>query len=214
MEKEMLGLYVSGHPLDEYIDVIKENATVTSQELNLEELDEETVEIEGEKNDYDGKIVTFCGILSHLKIFTTKNNSQMLFAQIEDLYGSVEVIVFPNVYQKLYSIFQTDQVIKVTGKVSMKENEKTKILVSTAEKIEKQVKIYIRLPKDKFELESRVIEYIKNLEEEDFGDNPVYLFYEGTNKIKLLHKNIWLRNSSETIQKLELAFGKENIKIK
>jgi len=58
------------------------------------------------------------------------------------------------------------------------------------------VKIYIRLPKDKFELESRVIEYIKNLEEEDFGENPVYLFYEGTNKIKLLHKNIWLKSSS------------------
>ena len=42
----------------------------------------------------------------------------------------------------------------------------------------------------------------------------VYLFYEGTNKIKLLHKNIWLKSSSETIQKLELAFGKENVKIK
>ncbi|MDO4283100.1 MAG: DNA polymerase III subunit alpha [Clostridia bacterium] len=212
MEKEMLGLYVSGHPLDEYAEYIKKNSTVTSQELNDEDEYEENVE-EG-KNDYDGKTVSFCGILSHLKVFTTKNNSQMLFAQMEDMYGSIETVFFPAIFQKFSKILNNDSVVKVSGKVSMKENEKAKILVNDVEQITKQSKIYIRIPQDKLEFESRVIEYIKNLDENDFGANPVYIFLEGTNKVKLLNKSIWLSCDETTINKLEIAFGKENVKIK
>ncbi len=214
MEKDMLGLYVSGHPLDEYAEYIKKNSTVTSQELNQdEELEDE--EQSGEyKNEYDGKTVAFCGILSHLKIFTTKNNAQMLFANIEDMYGSIELIFFPTVYQKFSNVLNNDSVIKVVGKVSIKENEKTKILVSDVVKIVKQSKIYIRVPKDKLDLEPAVVEYIKRLDDEDFGENPVYIFLEGTNKMKVLNKNLWLSLSDNTINKLEIAFGKENVKIK
>lgn len=211
MEKEMLGLYISGHPLDEYIDYIKENSTVTSQELNEDEVDDDT---QSYKNDYDSKTVSFCGILSHLKIFTTKNNMQMLFAQIEDLYGSIELVIFPTVYQKFSKILVNDSVVKVTGKVSIKENEKAKILVNDIVKITKQSKIYIKVPKDKLELEPRVVEYIKNLDDNDYGNNPVYIFLEGANKVKLLNKNMWLSCSDTTMNKLKLAFGEENVRVK
>lgn len=213
MEKEMLGLYVSGHPLDEYLEYIDKYATVTSQELNIEESEEETLEEEMEKKDYDGKMVTFCGIISHTKVFITKSNTQMLFAQIEDRYGSVELVVFPNIYQKYSSLLAKDQVVKIVGKVSMKENEKTKIIVNEVELITKQVKIYIRIPKDKFDLEPRVISFIKSLEESR-GSNPVYLFYEGTNKVKLLSREFCLNSQDETIHKLKMAFGDENVKLK
>ena len=139
---------------------------------------------------------------------------QMLFAQIEDLYGSIELVIFPTVYQKFSKILVNDSVVKVTGKVSIKENEKAKILVNDIVKITKQSKIYIKVPKDKLELEPRVVEYIKNLDDNDYGNNPVYIFLEGANKVKLLNKNMWLSCSDTTMNKLKLAFGEENVRVK
>ena len=120
-----------------------------------------------------------------------------------------------------------DSIIKVTGKVSIKEDEKTKILVSNLVPIDreqkkpnqeinikKERKIYIRIPKDKFELEDRVIGYIKDLSKEYPGDIEVYIFYDGTNKMRLLNRSNFLQDNKIVLEKLELAFGKENVRIK
>ncbi len=217
MEKEVLGLYISGHPLDEYMDYIKKNATVYSNELNeaSEESEESTDEkVETVNESYDSKIVTYCGIVTSSRILYTKNNKQMMFAEIEDLYGSIEAVIFSTAYQKYSNILTNENVVKITGKVSLKENEKAKILVTTVEQITRQKNIYIKLPKDKFDMEDKVLEYIKNLPGECFGSSPVNIFYEGTKKIKLLNRKVWLNTENSTIEKLEIAFGKENIKIK
>ena len=213
MEKEMLGLYVSGHPLDEYIDVIKKEATVTSKDLENEEQVDDIQEMEN-KTDYDGKVVTVCGILSHRKTLITKSGSQMMFAELEDLYGSLELIIFANVLQNNSALLQDDNIVKIVGKVSYKENEKTKIIVSQIQLLEKNKKIYIRIPKDKFELEGAVISYIKNIEQVYRGNIPVYIFYDGTKKIKLLNRSLWLNSNEDTLKKLETAFGVENVRMK
>ena len=212
MEKEILGLYVSGHPLDEYAEYIKEKSTVTSKELN------ENSDISGLENEsnikYDGKNVVVCGILSNLKNLTTKAGQMMMFGNIEDMYGDLEIVVFPNVYAKYHDLLKKENIVKVTGKVSVKEDEKTKILVSNIEILEKEKKIYIKLPKDKFDLENNVIQYITNLDISNRGNIPVYIFYEGTKKLKLLNRNVWLNDKEATIQNLNIAFGSENVKIK
>lgn len=220
MEKEILGLYVSGHPLDEYAEYITKNSTVTSKELNMEDTidnDEESSSLTS-NIDYDSKTVTYCGIITHTKMLTTKNNKQMMFAQIDDMYGSVEAIIFPNVFEKAYSQLSKDNIVKIVGKVSIKENEKTKILVSIVETVKKEIlsvkKIYIKLPKDKFELESKVIELIQNMPNNTKGNNPIYIFYDGTNKMKLLNRADWLNVDNETIEKLKLSFGEYNVKVK
>ena len=213
MEKEMLGLYVSGHPLDEYIDVIKKEATVTSKDLENEEQVDDIQELEN-KTDYDGKVVTVCGILSHRKTLITKSGNQMMFAELEDLYGSLELIIFANVLQNNSSLLQDDNIVKIIGKVSYKENEKTKIIVSQIQLLEKNKKLYIRIPKDKLELEGAVISYIKNIEQTYRGNIPVYIFYDGTKKVKLLNRNLWLNSNEDTLKKLEIAFGAENVRIK
>ena len=213
MEKEMLGLYVSGHPLDEYIDVIKKEATVTSKDLENEEQVDDIQEMEN-KTDYDGKVVTVCGILSHRKTLITKSGNQMMFAELEDLYGSLELIIFANVLQNNSALLQDDNIVKIVGKVSYKENEKTKIIVSQIQLLEKNKKIYIRIPKDKFELEGAVISYIKNIEQVYRGNIPVYIFYDGTKKIKLLNRSLWLNSNEDTLKKLEIAFGAENVRMK
>ena len=213
MEKEMLGLYVSGHPLDEYMDVIKKEATVTSKDLENEEQVDDIQELEN-KTDYDGKVVTVCGILSHRKTLITKSGNQMMFAELEDLYGSLELIIFANVLQNNSSLLQDDNIVKIIGKVSYKENEKTKIIVSQIQLLEKNKKLYIRIPKDKLELEGAVISYIKNIEQTYRGNIPVYIFYDGTKKVKLLNRNLWLNSNEDTLKKLEIAFGAENVRIK
>ncbi len=213
MEKEMLGLYVSGHPLDEYMDVIKKEATVTSKDLENEEQVDDIQEMEN-KTDYDGKVVTVCGILSHRKTLITKSGSQMMFAELEDLYGSLELIIFANVLQNNSALLQDDNIVKIVGKVSYKENEKTKIIVSQIQLLEKNKKLYIRIPKDKLELEGAVISYIKNIEQTYRGNIPVYIFYDGTKKVKLLNRNLWLNSNEDTLKKLEIAFGAENVRIK
>ena len=212
MEKDMLGLYISGHPLDDYRESIKKYSTINTAELNeaADQVEEESYQT------YDGNVATICGIFNRGKIFTTRSNQEMMFAEIEDLYGSVELVLFPSIFQKFRNILEDEAIIKVTGKISIKENEKTKLLVSNVEKISIEIskKIYIKIPEDKFDLEEKVIEYVKGIAVENSGNNKVYLFYEGTNKMKLLNEQNWLDGSDETMSKLELAFGKDNIKIK
>ena len=213
MEKEILGLYVSGHPLDEYASYISKNSTLTSKELNQVAEDETD-----EKNDstvsYDDTTQTFCGILTKKKVLVTKAGKQMMFGELEDIYGSIEVVIFPNIYLKYSDILQKDNILKVTGKINIKEDEKAKILASNIEQITQNKKIYLRLPKDKLDMENRVIEYITNLEGKYKGNVPVYIFYEGTNKMKVLNRNHWLNTANETIEKLNIAFGNENVKVK
>ncbi len=229
MEREMLGLYISGHPLDEYKDYIKKNSTVTTIELNENNQDDEE---ETEQNvDYDGKNVAICGIFNRGRLLMTRSGKNMMFAELEDMYGTVELILFPNVYEKFERFLQDEAIIKVTGKVSIKEDEKTKILVSNIILIDSDMKkeqqknkveinktnikkIYVRIPKDKLDLEDRVIGYIKDLSKEYPGKNEVYIFYDGTNKMKLLNKAYFLQDNNLVKERLELAFGKENIKIK
>ena len=223
MEKEMLGLYISGHPLDEYKAYIEKNSTVTTVELNdNDEISEDEVE---EKESYDSKIVTICGIFNRGKVLLTKSGKNMMFAELEDLLGTVELVLFPNIYERFENILQDEAIIKVTGKVSVKEDEKTKILVSNIvvvdkdrkepaiEKINTIKKIYIRIPKDKIDLEDRVIGYIKDLSKEFPGKSEVYIFYDGTNKMRLLNKVNFLQDNSFVLERLELAFGKENVRI-
>lgn len=206
MEKEILGLYVSGHPLDDYAEYIKKNSNITSKELNES--------IENSNIDYDGKNISICGILIETKTLVTKAGKMMLFGQLEDMYGNVEIVVFPNTFERFHDVLKNDTVLKIFGKVSLKEDENPKILVSNIEVPQKEKKIYIKLPKDKFDLEPNVITYITNLENTHKGNIPVYIFYEGTKKMKLLNRNIWLNDNEETIEKLNIAFGSENVKIK
>ena len=210
MEKEILGLYVSGHPLDEYKELIAKNSNITSKELQNDFLNDE----DNPNLKYEGKTVDFCGMITSSKIMVTKSMEQMMFAEMEDMYGLVEVIFFARTFAKFSSILQNGAILKVTGKVNFKENEKTKILASNVSKLQKEQKIYIRLPKEKFDLESRVEEYVASLPKENKGNIPVYIFYDGTKKLKLLNRNLWLNDNSYTINKLNLAFGQENVKLK
>jgi len=129
-EKEMLGVYISEHPLKEYEEKISRMVSVTSQDL-VDVLDNEE---QGEAHEFvrDGMQATMAGIITSKKTLITKNNKMMAFVDMEDLYGTVEVVVFPNIYDRYGSVVTEDAIISITGSINFKEGEVPKLL---AEKI-------------------------------------------------------------------------------
>lgn len=125
MEKEMLGLYISGHPLEEIRGEIEQQTNINS--LQARNAWEQM--LANEKQDYqDGQQVKWAGIISSVKKKYTKNNKIMAFATIEDLYGAMEVILFENAYQASSSCLMEDQIVFVEGRLSIREDERPKIV--------------------------------------------------------------------------------------
>ena len=129
-EKEMLGVYITEHPLQEYRERIEKSVTLTSQDLS-EVLDNEE---NGNAESFvkDGMTAVMAGIITAKKKLITKSSKMMAFVDMEDLYGTVEVVVFPNVYEKYAGLIAEDRIISVSGTVNFKEGEVPKLL---AEKI-------------------------------------------------------------------------------
>lgn len=131
MEKEMLGVYITDHPLNEYTDRINQLATVTSEQL--------AAAAEPEHSDSsisDGMTVTMAGMITGKKNLVTKNNKMMAFVDLEDLYGDVEVVVFPNVYERCSGAIAEDKVVAVKGKLNFKEEEMPKLLADSVVSID------------------------------------------------------------------------------
>ena len=116
MEREVTGLYISGHPLDEYVD-----------ELAKLEVNSELLSEFGERQDrgmsYDQRMVRLAGVISEVKKKASKNGSMMAFVQLEDLYGVTEALVFPKVYERLSERLQTDEPVLMTGRLSVSEQD-------------------------------------------------------------------------------------------
>ena len=129
LEKEMLGVYISGHPLDKYRKQIEKNSNIST--INLMKINEE-IENTGDSISYkDGQSVKFVGIISKVKKKFTKKNTTMAFVTLEDFYGSTELIVFDGVYQKMSHVIVEDNIILVDGRLSIREDEPVKIVASS-----------------------------------------------------------------------------------
>ena len=115
LEKEMLGIYVSGHPLERYKNALKQ-ANLTTAML----MDEEELKLNGI---YDGKEVEYLGVISAVRTKITKNNNLMAFITAEDNYGALECLVFPNVYTRFREKLAVEKVVRLKGRLSMREED-------------------------------------------------------------------------------------------
>ena len=139
MEKEMLGIYISGHPLDKYRNLILKNTNISSKDLrgleeqsNENENDENIELIENVRSKFkDGQNVKCAGIITSIKKKYTKNNKMMAFITIEDLYGTIEVIAFENVVLKYASYLIEENIIMIEGRLSIREDEKPTIIANS-----------------------------------------------------------------------------------
>ena len=129
MEKEMLGLYISGHPLEKYREKIESETNINT--LRMKEIQNTQ---ENEMQDLpryrDGQMVRIVGIINGVKKKYTKTNKIMAFTTIEDLYGQCEVIVFENCYQMCANILMDESIVLVEGRLSIREDEDVKIVAN------------------------------------------------------------------------------------
>ena len=124
MEKDMLGLFITGHPLDAFEDQIKENVTAYSYDFEITDEDTEQSKLT------DNQFVRIAGIIVDIKTISTKSNRMMAFLTVEDLYGQMEVVVFPNIYEQFTKFIETDAQVWVEGRINLKEDEQPKILAN------------------------------------------------------------------------------------
>lgn len=147
-EKEMLGIYISGHPLEKIKNQILEKTTITSSDMrNIDEeklsenLDSRSLETVGnsERPKYaDGQTVRIAGIITSVKKKITKSNKMMAFITVEDLYGQIEIIAFENAYMASQNNLIEENIILVEGRLSIREDEPTKIVASKISNFENQ----------------------------------------------------------------------------
>ena len=145
MEKEMMGVYLSGHPLDKYRDLIDENITANTAEIfdsNLSgdgENESEFIEerASGSNRFNDGDTVIMAGMVGDLRRMITKSNQEMARLTIEDYYGVITAIVFPRDYVKAKYVLENDAIVAIKGTLSFKEDSDPEILVNKVTEIER-----------------------------------------------------------------------------
>lgn len=147
IEKEYLGIYISGHPIEKYMDEIKKKATLTIFEINeaIEKMNNNE-----EINLNDGDYVKIAGIITSVNKKFTKNNKLMAFVTIEDIFGNVEIVVFDSIYSKYVELLVEENIIFLHGKISIKSEQQITIIANKIEKIEdiidkKETKIIVSL---------------------------------------------------------------------
>ena len=122
LEKEIAGVYITGHPLDDYRDVLGKLPFSTADLDGLEEREDRGLSL-------DGQIVDMGGILTEVKGKATKKGAYMGFITLEDLTGQIECLVFPKVYERYQGMMAVDDLVVLHGRLSIREEEAPKLLV-------------------------------------------------------------------------------------
>ena len=204
MEKEMLGIYISGHPLEKFQKQLSKKTNVDS--LRLFKV-KENIE-NGEKPEFnDGQFVKFGGIITDIKKKYTKNNTQMAFVTIEDLYGSIEVIVFENCLQKAINNLIVDNIVIVDGRVSIKEEEEPKIVARDilGLELENQKSLKLNIINADEETKAKLRGALKFFSGEK-NNLPVYVITEtGEKECGSIYCN------KQILEQFEEILGKENV---
>ena len=116
MEKEAAGVYMTGHPLDDYREVLGSLNCTAAEITGQDEAGEESLEM-------DGRFVDLGGILTEVKEKATKKGDYMAFVTLEDMTGQIESLVFPRVFEKYRPLLNEDAAVVISGKISVREDE-------------------------------------------------------------------------------------------
>ena len=203
-EKEVLGFYISGHPLEEYEEQWKRGIShVTADFLPPEEGEEQRIR--------DGERAIVGGMITSKTMKATKNNKMMAFITVEDLVGSVEVIVFPRDYEKNASMLNVDSKVFVSGRISAEEDRASKLIL---EKI-----VPFDIPKKELWIQFSDMEEYSRREQELYralmdseGEDEVIIYVRKEKKKKILPASRNVHVSDLLLEKLSRDFGEKNVK--
>ncbi len=210
LEKEMLGVYISGHPLERYASQIKKNGFDLSQIIPESDEDGETV-ISDEMMRLDNTEVRFIGIITSIRKKATKSGSMMAFLTVEDMYSSITALVFPTTLAKFGSQIFEDNIVSVCGKLSVRDEEQPTVLVDAIYPVqedgtEENISVFIRAEDEN---DARLND-LKALMPHIKGGAEVIIYYEKKRmKQKLL---TGIDANDRNISRICAIFGVENVK--
>ena len=205
LEKDVLGIYVSGHPLEKYMDSIEKQTTARSTDF---EPDEES----GRAIVRDGQHYVVGGLISNITAKLTKNNQNMAFVTLEDLYGTVEIIVFPTIYQNVKPYLIEDNGLYVKGRASVSE-ESGKLIaeyIVPIDQIPKEVWIQTENIGEFTDKQQDLYKIIRKYP----GKDEIVIFSKKEKAIKRLpaYENISAKN--DIFNELKSLFGEKNVKVR
>lgn len=216
LEKEVTGMYLSGHPLGEYADLIPKLGTAKISHVALEE--------------YDNKQVDILCIVSARQSKATRSGDTMAFLTVEDTTGAMEVLVFPKILQRYGQLLTVGSVVVLSGRISVREEEDAKLLCEKAVTIQdrlawrsgspvrkpnagagsgKRPGLYLRIPSR----QGKEMEKAQNLLEIFEGTTPVYVFFQDTQKVGLAPRSMWVFPNDVLLGQLTEILGEGNVKL-
>ncbi len=191
MEKEMLGLYLSGHPLEPYRPVLEKMTRLT----HCAELAEAG----------DNHQVKVGGIITAVRKFYTRKNKQMAFIKLEDLTGGVETVIFPDLFEKQSDLLEEDCLVLISGRTDLKEDEEAKIIAETISPLSREQKYYQLIIGEGHD--RMVLEHLKDTLVAENGEVPVCLFFKKDKKMLVLAEEYWIRDDPSCRRRLENLLG-------
>ncbi len=204
-EKEVLGIYLSGHPLEEYEEKWRKHISAVTTDFLL---DEETNQVKVK----DNQVVTVGGMITEKTIKYTKNNKTMAFLTLEDLFGTVEVIVFPRDYERYSRYLNEDEKVFIRGHANVEEDKNGKLI---CEKIygfdETKRELWLQFPtKEKFAQNEQTL--YDMLRDSD-GNDEVVIYVASPRAVKRLGKNFNIRIEPGLVNNLTNFLGENNLKV-
>ena len=205
LEKELMGVYVSGHPLDDYIDLLEKNTTAKASQFML---DEETGKVKVE----DDSEVVLGGMITGITTKYTKQGKAMAFIYVEDLSGAVEVIVFPNSYDSARSFISEGNKVFVKGRVQADEEKDAKLICQDIKSFDdcgREVWIQFENKSAYESAEKQLADCIRDMD----GNDSIVIYLKEEKAKKVMPPNWSLIASDENIKLLSDAFGEPNVKV-
>ena len=204
-EKEVLGVYISGHPLEEYAKFLMKNVTAVTTDFYV---DDET----GESRVRDNQNVIIGGMITSKTVKVTKNNKLMAFISLEDLVGTVEVLIFPNDYERHQKYLEEDQKVYIRGRVSASEDQQAKLIcekIIPFDEIPKE--IWIKF--DNKEAYMQREQELYGMLEPESGNDRIVIFCAREKAVKRLGNRYAVQGDERVVGMLRRAFGEENVKL-
>ena len=202
-EKEVLGVYVSGHPLEEYEEKMKKNVKSYSKDFIMDE--------EGNTIVKDNEKTVIGGMVEGITMKTTRTGKTMAFITIEDLYGVVEVLVFPNIFEKCRYKIKTDAKLFVKGRVSADDTQVKLICEDIIEFDSVPVDLWIQFKnKDEFMEKENIL--LNEMKTKD-GRDTVIVYLKEEKQKKVYPRNMSVKADKEFVERLSWIFGETNVKV-
>ena len=216
MEKEMTGVYVSGHPLDEYRKELEALEINTAWVAELKERPDAGI-------DEDGRQVVMGGILTALRPKATKKGAMMGFITLEDLTGQIECLLFPRIFERYNKLLELDMPVLLTGHLSVREEEDTKLLVDVVEPLvqlpppeepmsdierakRSPVKLYLRMQRSQ-------MDEVKEVLQRQPGKVPVYMNFPDEGITLLVPRDWWCEDAEDMLATLMTTLPEKDMKV-